>query len=122
MTTLDSLVPMVFVQSVSQSIAFYAKLGFDVGHSFTPPGDAEPSWAWLRSGGANLMITRASHPVDASQQAVIFCIYCDDVHAFWKALQLAGVKVGEIEYPPYHPGGQFRLADPDGFDISVAHR
>ena len=122
MTSLNSLVPMIFAQSVSRSIDFYAKLGFGVGNSFTPPGDSEPSWAWLQSGGANLMVARASHPVDASQQAVIFCLYCDDVQSFWSELQQAGLNVGEIEYPPSHPRGQFRLADPDGFDISVAHR
>src|SRR6266516_1154217 len=113
---------MLFVQSVSRSIAFYAKLGFNVGNSFTPAADSESSWAWLHSGGANLMITRASHPVDATQQAVIFCLYCKDVQSFWTALQQAGVKVGDIEYPSYHPRGLFRLADPDGFDISVSQR
>src|SRR5947208_2171773 len=68
---LNSLVPMLFVQSVSRSIAFYAELGFNVGNSFTP-ADSEASWAWLQSGDANLMITRASHSVDGTQQAVIF--------------------------------------------------
>jgi hypothetical protein len=113
---------MIFVQSVSRSIAFYATLGFEVGKSFTPAGNAEPSWAWLQSGGASLMITQASHPVDASQQAVIFCVYCDDVQTLWTTLRQAGVEVGAIDYPSYHPEGQFRLADPDGFDISVSHR
>src|SRR3954468_21599182 len=100
---------MIFVQSVSRSMAFYAKLGFEVANSFTPPGDGEPSWAWLQSAGANLMVTRASHPIDASQQAVIFCLYCDDVQAFWTALRGAGLKVGDIEYPSYHPRGEFHL-------------
>lgn len=121
MTALNLLVPMIFVQSVSRSIDFYAKLGFDIGNSFTPPGDSEPSWAWLQTRGANLMVARASHAVDASQQAVIFCLYCDDVQSFRSELQEAGLKAGEIEYPPYRPRGQFRLADPDGFDISVTH-
>ena len=120
--SLNSLVAMIFVRSVSRSISFYAKLGFDVGNSFTPPGDSEPSWAWLESGGASLMITRASHPIEASQQAVIFCLYCEDVQSFWITLRQTGLKVGEIEYPSYHPRGQFRLADPDGFDISVSER
>lgn len=90
LTPLNSLVPMIFVQSLSRPIAFYAKLGFDVANSFTSPGESEPSWAWLESGGASLMVTRASHPIDASQQAVIFCVYCDDVQSFWTALQASG--------------------------------
>lgn len=90
MTPLNSLVPMMFVQSVPRSIDFYAKLGFGVGNSLTPSGHSEPSWAWLESGGANLMITRASHPIDASQQAVIFCLYCEDVRSFWTVLRGSG--------------------------------
>jgi hypothetical protein len=43
---------MMFVKSVPRSIQFYGKLGFEVGNSFTPPGQTEPTWAWLESGGA----------------------------------------------------------------------
>jgi hypothetical protein len=84
---------MIFVQSVSRSIDFYTKLGFEVDNVFTPPGQSEPSWAWLESGGASLMVTLASHPVDASQRAVIFCLYCEDVRSFWTALQRSGLKL-----------------------------
>jgi hypothetical protein len=122
MTVLAGVIAVAQLMARLTEISFYAKLGFDVGNSFTPPGDSEPSWAWLESGGANLMLTRASHPIDASLQAVIFCLYCEDVQSFWTALQETGLKVGEIEYPSYHPSGQFRLADPDGFDISVSQR
>lgn len=121
MTPLDSLVPMIFVKSVLHSIAFYKKLGFDVSNTFTPPGISEPAWAWLESGGARLMVTLASHPVDASQQAVIFTLYCEDVPSFRAALQNEGVVVGEIDFPFHSPHGQFRIADPDGFDLTVTH-
>src|SRR5438132_8659448 len=81
---------MVFVNSVTRSIEFYGRLGFRVGNTFTPPGQSEPTWAWLESGGARLMVTLASHPVEASQQAVIFCLYCEDVPSFHAALQKEG--------------------------------
>jgi catechol 2,3-dioxygenase-like lactoylglutathione lyase family enzyme len=112
---------MAFVQSVPRSVEFYRRFGFEVGSSFTPPGAAEPSWAWLQSGGAHLMLARASEPVDPSQQAVLFYLYCDDVPAFRRALQDAGVEVGEIQYPFYCPRGEFRVTDPDGFALLVAH-
>src|SRR2546423_11749332 len=121
MIVLHSLVPMIFVQSVVRSIEFYRKLGFDVRNSSTPPDQAEPTWAWLESGGAHLMLTLASHPVDASQQAVIFTLYVEDVPSFHAALQNEGLTIGEIENPFHSPGGQFRLADPDGFDITITH-
>ena len=112
---------MVFVKSVSRSIEFYGKLGFDVGNTFTPPGRDEPTWAWLKFGGAHLMVTLASEPVEASRQAVIFYLYCDDVPAFRAELHAKGLEVGEIEYPFYSPKGEFRVVDPDGFELMVSH-
>lgn len=91
MPSLNSLVPMMFVASVPRSIEFYAKVGFEVDNTFVPPGQTEPSWAWLRSGGAHLMVA-ASEPVPA-----------------------------EIEYPFYAPRGEFRVKDPDRYALMVTH-
>ena len=121
MAKLDSLVPMAFVGSVPRSIEFYRKVGFEVGNTFTPPERKEPTWAWLRSGSAHLMVARASHPVDASQQAVLFYLYCDDVPSFRGALERQGLAVGEITYPFYSPRGEFRLTDPDGYALMISH-
>ncbi len=121
MTPLASLVPMVHVASVPDSIEFYKKLGFDVGNTFTPSDQKEPAWAWLKSGGAHLMVTRAGEPVDARAQAVIFYIYCEDVPSFRAELQKKSVAVGEIEYPFYAPRGEFRVVDPDGYALMITH-
>lgn len=58
--SLSSLVPMASVKSVPRSIAFYTKLGFVEGDSHTIGGASEPNWAWLRSGGAQLITHRAA--------------------------------------------------------------
>ncbi|MGH8003458.1 MAG: VOC family protein [Limisphaerales bacterium] len=121
MVPLDSLVPLVHVKSVPRSIEFYKKFGFAVGNTFTPPDQKEPSWAWLKSGGAHLMVTRAGEPVDARAQSVIFYIYCEDVPSFRGELQKNGVVVGEIEYPFYAPRGEFRVTDPDGYCLMITH-
>jgi predicted enzyme related to lactoylglutathione lyase len=121
MPQIASLVPMLFVNSVNNSIAFYSLLGFDVGNTFKPPDQSEPTWAWMRSGGANLMVARASHPVVAEEQGLIMYLYCDDVAACHSELAEKGVGVGEITYPFYSPKGEFRVKDPDGYDISVSH-
>jgi hypothetical protein len=67
------LVPMIHVQDVERSLAFYRLLGFDVGNRVPRHGPME--WAWLYTThaadwktGANLMLTRADCPVDASEQ------------------------------------------------------
>lgn len=112
---------MIFVKSVLRSIEFYKKLGFEAGNTFTPADRTEPTWAWLQAGGAHLMVTLASEPVDAAQQAIIFYLYCEDVPSFRAALEKEGLKVGAIEYPFYSPRGQFCLVDCDGFALTVTH-
>jgi hypothetical protein len=119
--SLDSLVPMAFVKSVPSSIQFYKKLGFVEDHTHTPEGAAEPSWVWLKSGGAHLMLAQASDPIDPRQQAILFYVYCDDVAAIRGKLLESGVEAGPITYPFYAPGGEFRVIDPDGYVLMITH-
>jgi catechol 2,3-dioxygenase-like lactoylglutathione lyase family enzyme len=116
-----SLVPMAFVADVPASAAFYRKLGFEEQGRFTPPGDDSPAWLSLCSGGAQLMLSRASDPVIADQQAVLFYVYCRDVEAMHRQLAEAGLNPGPIARPFYNPDGEFRLVDPDGYVVFVAH-
>jgi catechol 2,3-dioxygenase-like lactoylglutathione lyase family enzyme len=118
---LNSLVPMAFVASVRRSIEFYGKLGFEERNTHTSEGGVEPVWAWLSSGGAHLMLARASEPVDPGKQAVLFYVYCADVSAFRSLLIEAGLDVGPIQYPFYAPRGEFRVTDPDGYVLMVSH-
>lgn len=118
---LKSLVPMAFVLSVRRSIEFYAKLGFEVGNTHTPEGGVEPVWAWLKSGGAHLMLAQASEPVDPEKQAVLFYVYCPGLAEFRSTLIEAGVEAGPIQHPFYAPGGEFRVTDPDGYVLMVTH-
>ncbi len=118
---LTSLVPLAHVQSVTRSVEFYRKLGLGVGNTHTPEGCVEPVWAWLTSGGAQLMLAQAGEPVDPEKQAVLFYVYCRDVAAFRSALIDAGVDAGPGHYPFYAPRGEFRVADPDGYVLMVTH-
>ena len=120
-TPLRSIVAMIHVKSVPASIEFYAKLGLEVGNTFTPTNQSEPSWAWLNSGEAQIMITKADEPVIASQQAVLFYVYCEDVDAKRKELDIAGISVGPMQYPFYSPKGEFRIQDPDGYVLMITH-
>jgi catechol 2,3-dioxygenase-like lactoylglutathione lyase family enzyme len=115
------LVPMAFVADVERSIRFYANLGFELGNTFAPDSATRPSWAWLQSGDAQLMLAVASHPVVAEQQAVLFYIYTDDVAAARESLIEAGLDPGAITTPFYAPRGEFRLIDPDGYVVMITH-
>jgi len=81
----------------------------------------KPTWAWLKSGDAQLMLAAASHPVVAEQQAVLFYVYTDDVAAAQASLAEAGLGPGEITTPFYAPRGEFRLVDPDGYVVMITH-
>ena len=111
---------MAHVQSVPRSLAFYQQLGFEVASTHVPEGLSEPVWAWLRSGVAQLMLARASDPLGVPQ-GVLFYVYVNDVAGFRQRLVDGGVSAGPLRYPFYCPRGEFRVTDPDGYVLMVAH-
>jgi catechol 2,3-dioxygenase-like lactoylglutathione lyase family enzyme len=115
------LVPIVSVADVQASIAFYQRLGFEVGNTFAAEGSTKPTWAWLRSDGAQLMLAAADTPVVADQQRVLFYLYTDDVAAARASLAEAGLNPGPISTPFYAPRGEFQLVDPDGYVLMITH-
>ena len=115
-----ALVAFAHVASVERSITFYSGLGFTVVNSVTPDGTTAPSWAWLTSENANLMIGTASGAVDSTQQAVLFYLYFNDIQKTRSSLLELGYEPGEIRYPFYMPAGECRLEDPDGYVLMLA--
>ena len=112
---------MVFVAEVERSIAFYRHLGFEVGNTFAAEGATRPTWAWLYSSGAQLMLAQQEEDEIADQKRVLFYVYTDDVAAARESLVEAGLNPGSIETPFYAPRGEFRLVDPDGYVVMVTH-
>jgi len=115
------LVALAYVADVAASMAFYEKLGFEIGNKHTDEGSGLVDWAALERGNASLMLGKASAPVVASQQAVLFYLYYDDIDATRAALSAQGLAVGEMRYPFYCPKGEFRLLDPDGYVLMLTH-
>lgn len=127
----NRLVPMAHVADVEASVAFYALLGF------TPRNvlrDAEGNayWAMTTSGSAEIMFARASGPIDAGVQAVLFYMYSPDVRGLRSHLLSGGLRDGTasdanggrrvtfpITHPPYMPAGELRIHDPDGYVVLV---
>lgn len=135
-------VPMAHVASVDASIAFYAKLGFLCESRFTDP-QQQPYYAAICSDAAELMLVRADGPVIASQQAVLFYMYTNDVKALRAHLLASGLKDGgvfaeratagqqceldnvetsivySVTHPFYMLDGEIRIHDPDGYVVLV---
>jgi catechol 2,3-dioxygenase-like lactoylglutathione lyase family enzyme len=116
--TVTGLVPMAHAADVQRAVDFYNLLGMEMKHHLKNP-QGRLQWAWLENRGAQLMVSRASEPVVAGQQAVLFYLYSPDLIALREHLLAKGVKVSEITYPEYMPKGEIRLTDPDGYVLLI---
>jgi catechol 2,3-dioxygenase-like lactoylglutathione lyase family enzyme len=114
------LVAMISVANIERSIEFYRHLGFEVGNTFEPEGATKPSWAWLHSGEAQLMLSAATQPV-TNKDAMLLYAYTEDVEAAHASLDEAGLNPGVIRKPFYAPRGEFKTLDPDGYVVMVTH-
>jgi hypothetical protein len=112
------LIPMAHVADVQLTVDFYSLLGMEVrGNLRSPQGILQ--WVHISSAQAHAMFTRASEPVIASQQAVLFYVYSPDLIALRDHLLANGVPVSAITYPEYMPKGEIRIKDPDGYVLLV---
>lgn len=109
---------MAHVADVQRSVDFYALLGMEVSNTFTPPSGIL-AWAHLRSGKAHLMLSRASAPIEAGVQAVLFYLYADDLKSLREHLLAKGVSASKISFPFYMLEGEIRVADPDGYVLLI---
>lgn len=116
-----NLVALAYVADVARSMAFYESIGFEVGNTHADPGSGEIDWAALEQGNAALMLGKASGPVAAAQQAVLFYLYFDDIAATRAELVGKGLPCGAMSHPFYCPKGEFRLEDPDGYVLMLTH-
>ena len=73
--TTTQLVSMISVTDIERSVEFYRHLGFEVGNTFQPEGATKPSWAWLRSGQAQLMLSAATEPVGQQTERALLCVH-----------------------------------------------
>lgn len=128
-------VPFVHVADVEASLAFYAQLGFSAQSVMKDPA-GRAFWALAQSGQAEMMFARASGPIDAAQQAVLFYMYCTDVAGLREQLLASGLYDGRVyngvnspndgrrivftvAHPEYMPAGEVRVGDPDGYVILI---
>jgi len=112
------LIPLVHVQDVQRSADFYRLLGMEVRESLRNRfGVLE--WIDLVCERAQLMLTRASVPVVAGQQAVLFYLYSPDLPALREHLLAKGWNVSSIAYPEHMPKGEVRVEDPDRYVLLI---
>ena len=110
--------PLMHVADIERSIRFYELLGF----IRVDTDCAKPlGWARLHCEGGAVMFLRAEGPVDGSAQAMMLYMYTPDLAGLRQHLSANGIAAPPINYPPYMPSGEMRLADPDGYVLLFAH-
>ncbi len=122
---ISGLAPMIHVEDIDRSAAFYRLLGFEIGNY--QPREGPKHWAWLYAPGAaewrrgpNLMIARTDRPLNPDAQDVLFYLYAADLPALRTVLVNNGITAGAICYPEYMPQGEFGMKDPDGYTLMIA--
>ena len=115
---LAGLTPMAHVADVARSVSWYSKLGFVAEHTWTPEG-RPTQWAYLRNGGAQLMLVRSDRPLNPGAQDILFYLYANGVAAYRENLIAQELRPSEISYPAYAKHGEFRIDDPDGYCLLV---
>ena len=115
---LVGLIPMAHAVDVQRSADFYKLMGMEVRGSLRDPFGAL-QWVHLACDDAHLILARASGPVSASEQAVLFYLYSPDLVALREHLLGSGVNVSAITYPGYMPKGEVRVEDPDGYVLLI---
>ena len=132
---LTGLVPLLQVFDMPESIRFYCDvLGFEiVSHSpeIEAPEGRYFHWAWLRLGGAEVMLNTA---YDAGERPAVrelsrwrghedtaLYIGCPDVDGTHRYLQSKGLAVDPPVVAPYGMK-QLYVRDPDGYSLCFKRR
>jgi catechol 2,3-dioxygenase-like lactoylglutathione lyase family enzyme len=118
-----AIAPLLVVADIERSIAFYQDvLGLALEGSFTPRGQSTPSWASLRRGPVELMLSSAGvpgSPVAGDTGRAQLYVNVDDVAELGDRARARGHTVTGPTVQPYGMI-EVELHDPDGFLIILA--
>ncbi|QDT90382.1 VOC family protein [Gimesia algae] len=115
----QGLVPLLFVDDIEDSIAFYTdRLGFVSSMKWEPEGKI--MWCRLERGSAALMLQPACPEEDGVREERIkgvgFFFFCDDAKLMYEEFSANGL---DLEPPrvAFYGMNQLFLKDPDGYEL-----
>jgi uncharacterized glyoxalase superfamily protein PhnB len=116
--TVRELVPLLFVQNIETSVAFYRDaLGFEVAGTWQP--DDKLAWCRLEREGCALMLQQATEedgPPESRGHGIAFFFICDDAAKIHDELISRGMHLS----PPkdaFYGMKQVYVKDPDGYEL-----
>lgn len=117
-TTVREIVPLLFVEDVVRSAAFYGEqLGFEIVNKWEPEGKL--NWCRLERDGCALMLQQACEedgPAEGRGRGVGFFFNCGDVDAMHAELCRSGLVVAAPKLA-FYGMNQLFLKDPDGYEL-----
>ena len=116
--TVRELAPLLFVQDIERSVAFYRdNLGFEVHGKWEP--DGKLAWCRLQRDGSALMLQQASEedgPAEGRGRGVGFFFVCDDAGAIHTELSERGLHLNPPQVA-FYGMKQIFVTDPDGYEL-----
>ena len=117
-----SAYPLLYVDDIEQSLAFYTQIGFTLTERWDPDGAL--AWCSLAMEGAQIMLQRAE-PADLTALAkgksdVALFFLCEDVDVLYEKFSDRGVSVA-APTEAFYGMRQLTLDDPDGRRICFEH-
>ena len=117
-----SAYPLLYVDDIEHSLAFYTQLGFTLTERWDPDGAL--AWCSLAMEGAQIMLQRAE-PADLTALAkgksdVALFFLCEDVDVLYEKFSDRGVSVA-APTEAFYGMRQLTLDDPDGRRICFEH-
>jgi uncharacterized glyoxalase superfamily protein PhnB len=116
--TIRELVPLLFVQDILRSAAFYQeRLGFEMTMKWEPEGQL--GWCRLQRDGSAIMLQQACEedgPPAGRGRGVGFYFNCDDAQTLFAEFTERGLAI----QPPtaaFYGMNQVFVTDPDGYEL-----
>ena len=117
--TIQELVPLLFVEDIDVSVAFYTdKLGFEISMKWEPEGKI--MWCRLERGAAALMLQSACPDEDGVRaeriKGVGFFFLRPDAQLMFEEFSAKGLNL-EPPQVAFYGMNQLFLKDPDGYEL-----
>jgi len=112
------LVPLAQVVDVERSLAFYQKLGLEVGGR-TKDENIDFAGLCVETGRTVLMLSRGNGAIVPKEQRVLFYLYTRDLNTLRERLLSDGIEVPPIIKREYMERGEIEITDPDGYCVLI---
>jgi uncharacterized glyoxalase superfamily protein PhnB len=112
------LVPLLFVENIANSVAYYEKLGFEIAQRWETE-DGTLGWCRMNRDGAAIMLQQATEedgPLDGRGRGVALFLQCEDIEAIHAELTSRGITVG-APTSTFFGMRQIFPRDPDGYQL-----